>query len=103
MQDLLKSLKGMRTKIEKTNEKMDNNQSEVINEMKNIGTRIDNLKKQVNTDRQTAKDNLENYKTENKKVSHSHKMPEKKNEEPKQNKPQRGKISKPRDKGLIIF
>ena len=62
---ILKSLKGMKNKIEKTNEKIDTNQSEMIQEMKTIGTRIDNLEKQVDIDRKAAQDNLEKFIVEN--------------------------------------
>ena len=56
----------MKNKIEKTNNKIDTNQTEMIEEMKSIGTRIDNLKKQVDIDRKTAQDNLEKFIAENK-------------------------------------
>ena len=63
---ILKNLKGMKSKIGKTNDKIDSNQTEVMEEIKTIGQRIDNLEKQVSDDRALAKENLNNYIEENK-------------------------------------
>ena len=61
----------MKNWIDNTNDKIDTNQSEVLNEMKLIGTRIDNLEEQMNIDRTNAKENLEKYISENKKIQES--------------------------------